>query len=62
MSGNFVYKQILTESFEFVGSKDFKVGNDSAAKARNVMSTNQGGQKYNCFHTHTTLSSNSALF
>ena len=41
----------FTESFDFVGSKNFKVGNDSTAQARNVMSTNQGGQKYNFFQT-----------
>ena len=39
-----VGKQFFTENFEFVGSKDFKVGSDTTGKARNVISTNQGTQ------------------
>ena len=40
----FFFSLNSTAIFEFVGSKDFKVGDDSTAEARNVMSTNQGGQ------------------
>ena len=36
--------QETTASFDFVGSKDFKVGDGSTEKPRNVMSTNQVGQ------------------
>ena len=35
----------VTESFKFVGSKNFKLGDGSTGEAKNVTGTNQGDQK-----------------
>ena len=41
----------FTENFEFVGSKNEKVGDDTTAEARRVMQPNQVGQIKNFFQT-----------